>query len=94
VAVVAGDAAQVHDLTVQSDVPSDSAIEVIEDERFAFADGVEDYLQEYAAPTDGGLREYVRGFLSAATAIRDDLVGGAPQTSAAADPGFRALREA
>ena len=88
VAVLAGDPAQAHDMTAQSDVASDSAIEVIEAELFVFADsGLEGYLQGgYAAAADGGLSEYLRGFVRAATAIREDLVGGALPTSPAEEP--------
>ena len=88
VAVVAGDAAQANDMTVQSVVASDSAIEVIEPELFVFAadSGLEGYQQGYAATADGGLNEYLRGFVRAATAIREDLVGGALPTSAEEEP--------
>jgi subtilisin family serine protease len=88
VAVVAGDAAQASDLTAQSVMASDSAIEVIEPELFVFpADsGVEGYQQGYAATAEGGLNEYLRGFVGAATAIREDLVGGALPTRAEEEP--------
>ena len=83
VAVIAEDAAQAHDITRPSVLASDSPIEVIEAELFVFADsGLEEYQQGYAATADGGLSEYLRGFLRAATAIREDLVGGALPTSA------------
>jgi subtilisin len=76
-AVLAGDPAQAHDMTALSDVPSDSAIEVIEAELFVIAD---------AAAADSGLSEYLRGFVRAATAIREDLVGGALPTDTAEEP--------
>jgi subtilisin len=88
VVVVAGDAAQAHDMTVQSVVASDSAIEDIAPELFVFpADsGLEGYPQGYAGTADGGLNEYLRGFLGAATAIKEDLVGRPLPTSAEEEP--------
>jgi subtilisin family serine protease len=88
VVVVAGDAAQAHDMTVQSVVASDSAIEDIAPELFVFpADSdLEGYPQGYAATADGGLNDYLRGFLGAATAIKEDLVGRPLPTSPEEDP--------
>jgi subtilisin len=84
VAVVAGDAAQANDMTVESVVASDNAIEVIEPELFVFP--ADSGLEGYAATTDGGLNEYLRGFVRAATAIREDLVGTPLPTSAEEEP--------
>jgi subtilisin len=88
VAVLSGGAAQEHDMTVQSEVPSDSAIEVIEPEYFVFTadSGFEGYQQGYAATADSGVNEYLRGFLGAATAIKEDLVGRPLPTSAEEEP--------
>ena len=83
VAVVAGDPAHAQDLTAQSEVASDSAIKVIEPELFVFSDsGLEGYLQG----ADAGVSEYLRGFVRAATTIREDLAGAAGPTSAEVEP--------
>jgi subtilisin len=88
VAVLAGDAAQAHDMTVQSEVASDSAIEDIAPELFVFPNdsGLERYQQAYGATADSGLNEYLRGFLGAATAIKEDLVGRPLPASAEEEP--------
>ena len=88
VAVLAGEAAQAHDMTVQSEVASDSAIEDIAPELFVFPNDsdLEGYQQVYGATADSGLNEYLRGFLGAATAIKEDLVGRPLPTSAEEEP--------
>ena len=76
VALVSADAVQSLDTTGQS------AVAVRERELFVFpADSYFAGAQQGYAATDSDLSEYFRGFLGAATAIRNDIVGGDQPTS-------------
>jgi subtilisin family serine protease len=61
-------------MVVESEIAPDSPIEAIEPERFTFAQQITGQFTRSVAPSvDGGVSEYLRGFVHAAEVIAQDL---------------------
>lgn len=82
VALVGGDALQLHGMSRYDEIPADSPIQIIEPEYFAFSES-----SGSAGSAEGaGSAEYLRGFVRAATTIAQDL-GGSKEDLEADVPG-------
>lgn len=77
VALVGGEAAQERQMSIHSEIASDSPIEVIEPEYFVFNYGAFDLMQNFETAGESN-NEYLRGFLRAAETIAKDLQGYTP----------------